>query len=179
MLESIVGATEAGIILLDTSGRSVFTNPAAMRLLRSDGALPRPASAQLAPMLARVRATSAPIISRWSYRDLALRARLRPLSFDEPELLMLELTVCARTADAASLVDTLAASLHMSGRDARLAALVWRGLSNDAIGDALGIPEGTVKSRLYRLYRRYGFGSRRGAMLAVADVINSLGTQTA
>lgn len=44
--------------------------------------------------------------------------------------------------------------------DLRIAQMVISGKSNKEIAHRLGMPEGTVKSRVHRLYKRLGVSSR-------------------
>lgn len=53
--------------------------------------------------------------------------------------------------------------------DEAIAGLVVEGLPNKAIAARLGIPEGTVKWRLHRMYGRAGVQSRTRFVLAMRD----------
>jgi ATP/maltotriose-dependent transcriptional regulator MalT len=55
--------------------------------------------------------------------------------------------------------------------EARMLAYVWRGMTNDDIGQELRLKLGTVKSRLSRLYRRLGVRHRSAAVLRAAEVL--------
>jgi ATP/maltotriose-dependent transcriptional regulator MalT len=57
--------------------------------------------------------------------------------------------------------------------DAKLLALLWRGMSNDEIAQTLGVRVGTIKSRLFRLYQRLGVKRRPAAVLRAAEVLAS------
>ena len=52
--------------------------------------------------------------------------------------------------------------------DETIARLVVAGLPNKAIAARLGIPEGTVKWRLHRMYTRIGVQTRSRFVLEVA-----------
>lgn len=52
--------------------------------------------------------------------------------------------------------------------DETIARLVVAGLPNKAIAARLGIPEGTVKWRLHRMYARIGVQTRSHFVLEVA-----------
>lgn len=57
--------------------------------------------------------------------------------------------------------------------DETIARLVVAGLANKTIAARLGIPEGTVKWRLHRMYGRIGVQSRTGFVLEVRDRLGS------
>ncbi|HYP23527.1 MAG TPA: helix-turn-helix transcriptional regulator [Actinomycetota bacterium] len=54
--------------------------------------------------------------------------------------------------------------------DETIARLVVEGLPNKAIAARLGIPEGTVKWRLHRMYGRAGVQSRTRFVLVLRDL---------
>lgn len=53
--------------------------------------------------------------------------------------------------------------------DRRIAELPIDGASNRAIARAVGMPEGTVKWRIHRLYNRFGVSSRVQFVMKVRD----------
>lgn len=55
--------------------------------------------------------------------------------------------------------------------DETVARLVVAGLPNKTIAARLGIPEGTVKWRLHRMYGRVGVQSRSRFVLEVRDLL--------
>lgn len=54
--------------------------------------------------------------------------------------------------------------------DRRIAHMVFDGLTNKAVAARAGIPEGTVKWRLHRMYRRLGVESRTRFVLTLRDL---------
>jgi DNA-binding NarL/FixJ family response regulator len=54
--------------------------------------------------------------------------------------------------------------------DRRIAQLVLKGQPNKAIATATGLPVGTVKWRLHRMYLELGVSSRSQFVLAVRDL---------
>lgn len=55
--------------------------------------------------------------------------------------------------------------------DRLIARLVVEGLPNKAIAARVGLPEGTVKWRLHRMYRRAGVESRTRFVLLLRDLL--------
>ena len=55
--------------------------------------------------------------------------------------------------------------------DRAIARMVIEGASNKAIATETGLPEGTVKWRVHRLYERLGVGSRTSFALALKDLL--------
>lgn len=53
--------------------------------------------------------------------------------------------------------------------DRRIAQLVFAGLPNKTVAARAGVPEGTVKWRLHRMYRRLDVASRSQFVLALRD----------
>jgi DNA-binding CsgD family transcriptional regulator len=53
--------------------------------------------------------------------------------------------------------------------DRHIARLVFAGLTNKAVAARTGLPVGTVKWRLHRMYRRMGVESRSLFVLALRD----------
>ena len=144
--KSVLDATEQGIVVLDQSGATRYMNSTAQRLLAADEEMPREALILARPMMAQVNSTGLQAIDRWSYNELILRARLRPLAVD-PTLTVLELSV-AHVGNTADLSHAIAQRLGLRITDARLLTMLWRGFSNSEIATNLQIPVGTVKSRL-------------------------------
>jgi DNA-binding NarL/FixJ family response regulator len=63
--------------------------------------------------------------------------------------------------------------LALTASEARLATRVHEGLSNRAIAEALQAPEGTIKWRVYSLYRRLGVSSRTSMIVALDEVLGT------
>ena len=55
--------------------------------------------------------------------------------------------------------------------DVAIARLVVAGLPNKAIAARLGMPEGTVKWRLHRMYGRAGVQTRTRFVLVLRDLV--------
>lgn len=58
--------------------------------------------------------------------------------------------------------------------DRRIAEMVVRGAPNKAIARATGLPLGTVKWRLHRMYARLGVHSRTLFAISVRDLLDSV-----
>lgn len=57
--------------------------------------------------------------------------------------------------------------------DLAIARLVIEGLPNKAIAARVGLPEGTVKWRLHRMYRQLGVQSRSRFVLELRERLSS------
>ncbi len=169
LLFSVLENTEFGVAVVDASGRAVYMNSSARHLLAApSGVLPPWADEQLAVMLERLtRASTA--LERWVHDELVLRVRARPLNHFTG-LVVLEILV-AHAAGGREIAEQLASSLQLTISDAKLLALLWRGMSNDEIAERLGVRVGTVKSRLFRLYQKLGVNRRPAAVLRAAEVL--------
>ena len=151
-----------------------FANRAAEKLLGA----PR---AQVAPMIeGAMRRTlessglsQSPAVDHWVCGGRSVRARVTRLRVGAQDLLAAEIEaeqIQPREGTAA-----LAQHFQLNMQEARLLRLVWRGMANEEIGAALGIPAGTVKSRLYRLFRRLGVRTRAQAAVQAADLLSRMG----
>ena len=109
-------------------------------------------------------------VERVVHDDLTLRVRARNLG--RPGTLLLELGVAQGSAGR-EVAERLARGLGLAITDARLLALLWRGLSNEEIAQALVVRTGTIKSRLFRLYQRLGVKKRPAAVLRAQEVLAS------
>jgi len=169
LFRAVLDTAEASLCVVDRTGRLVFINPSARRLLDANGALPSWALERLEPLLDRIDSSGAPTVDKWVVGNLVLRARVRPLNAAR-SLMLVELDV-AHSGGAHHVEQTLARTLALSPTDARLLARVWRGMSNEDICDELDLKLGTVKSRLSRMYRRIGVRRRSAAVLRAADAL--------
>jgi len=170
LLFSVLENTEVGILVVDPTARIVYANSSARAALPGAGAvLPEDLAGELRRLLDQL-GRSPQAIARWQTGDLVLRVRARPL--DRAGLVVVELTV-AHAGPGRQMADQLARSLGLSGGDARLLALLWRGMSNEEIANLLGVRVGTVKSRLFRLYQKLGVKRRPAAVLRAAEVLRS------
>ena len=57
----------------------------------------------------------------------------------------------------------------LAPKEAKIAALVARGMRNRAIADELGMTEGTVKVYLHNIYEKLGLENRTGLALLIRD----------
>jgi DNA-binding CsgD family transcriptional regulator len=169
VLFSVLENTEVGLVVVDASGRAVYMNSSARGVLESPmGALPDWAAERIEPILEQLQRSSQ-AVERWVQGDLVLRVRARPLDRGS-QLTVMEITV-AHAAGGRQIAEQLARSLRLTITDARLLALLWRGMSNDEIAQLLGVRVGTVKSRLFRLYQKLGVKRRPAAVLRAAEVL--------
>jgi len=167
-LYSVLENAEVGVVVIDAAMRPLYVNASARHLLDApSGTIPEWLTSALPPLRAQLD-RSAQAVDRVCYGDLTLRVRLRALS--QPGVAMLELTV-AQAGGARQLAEQLARGLTLSTADAQLLALLWRGLSNEEIAQALTVRTGTIKSRLFRLYQKLGVKKRPAAVLRAAEVL--------
>jgi DNA-binding CsgD family transcriptional regulator len=166
-LQAVLESAEVGVVVIDSAMRPLYINASARQLLDSpDGQVPDWLASALPPLQAQL-ARSAQAVDRVSNGDLTLRVRLRAL---EPGVAMVELQV-AQGGGARHVTEHLARGLGLTGPDAALLALLWRGLSNEEIAQALQVRTGTIKSRLFRLYQKLGVKKRPAAVLRAAEVL--------
>ena len=169
LLFSILENAELGVAVVDSSACAIYMNRSARNILDAPaGHLPEWVSPLLAPTVEALTGADERI-ERWQHDDLVLRVRARPLD-KESGLIVLELRV-AQGAGARHVADQLARGLGLTISDGKLLALLWRGMSNDEIAEALNVRVGTIKSRLFRLYQRLGVKRRPAAVLRAAEVL--------
>ncbi len=170
LFQSVLEDTEVGVCVVDSAGRAIYMNSSARRLLDCAGnQLPEWAAANLEPMIEQIRNTGSQSLEKWVHGELVLRVRVRPLD-RVTSMAVLEITV-AHAGAGRQIADLLSRSLHLTLTDARLLALLWRGMSNDEIATTLGVRVGTVKSRLFRLYQKLGVKRRAAAVLRAAEIL--------
>jgi DNA-binding CsgD family transcriptional regulator len=170
LLFSVLENTEVGLVVIDATGRTVFMNSSARSLLECPtGVIPAELDEDLGRMREQLR-RSPQAIERWQHGDAVLRVRARDLD-RFTGLTALEITV-AKNGNSRAIAEQLSRSLALSISDARLLALLWRGLSNDEIAHLLSVRVGTVKSRLFRLYQKLGVKRRPAAVLRAAEVLS-------
>lgn len=171
ILFSVLENAEVGVVVVDPSGRAIYTNSSARQLLQCQtGILPEVIQGHLQKILDQLRqATQA--VERWAFDEMVLRVRARPLDRFSG-MTVLEISV-AKAGGTRQIAEQLSRSLRLSISDAKLLGLLWRGLSNDEIAQALNVRVGTVKSRLFRLYQKLGVKRRPAAVLRAAEVLAS------
>jgi DNA-binding CsgD family transcriptional regulator len=169
LLFSVLENTEAGVTVVDASGRAVYMNSSARNLLKTPaGILPDWIAVQLPKVIAMLQ-RSEQVVERWAHDDVVLRIRARLLD-RFTGLAVLELTV-AHSGGGRHVAEQLSRGLQLTISDAKLLALLWRGMSNDEIAQLLNVRVGTVKSRLFRLYQKLGVKRRPAAVLRAAEVL--------
>lgn len=172
LLSSVLDRTEVGVVVIDSTGRAVYMNSSARNLLQApNGVLPEWAGPEIEPMLDQL-GRCAQVIERWTTSDMVLRVRARPLEKGRNLMTVLEITV-AHAGGGRHVAEQLSRSLELTISDAKLLALLWRGMSNDEIAQLLNVRVGTVKSRLFRLYQKLGVKRRPAAVLRAAEVLGA------
>jgi DNA-binding CsgD family transcriptional regulator len=168
LFTSVLESAEVGVLVIDTSSRPLYMNASARQLLDSPlGLVPEWLGQALGGLRDQLD-RSAQVVDRVSHGDVTLRVRMRSLG--RPGVAMVELTV-AQAAGPRQIAEQLSRSLHLTISDARLLALLWRGLSNEEIAQNLAVRTGTIKSRLFRLYQKLGVKKRPAAVLRAAEVL--------
>jgi DNA-binding CsgD family transcriptional regulator len=170
LLMSVLDNAEVGVIAADAGGRAMYANASARALLDSaDAMLPTWLTDAIAALRTQLD-RGVPAVGRVQNGELMLRVRVRRLN--RPGAHLIELAIAQGSAGRA-VAEQLARGLGLPITDARLLALLWRGLSNDEIADALGVRTGTIKSRLFRLYQKLGVKKRPAAVLRAQEALAS------
>ena len=170
LLQSVLDSAEHGVVVADGSGRALYMNASARATLTSPGGAMPVWLAAAVPGL-RHQLARQPVATERVVRDeLTLRVRARGLA--RPGVIVMELTVAQGSAGR-EVAERLGRGLSLTPTDARLLALLWRGLSNEEIAQALVVRTGTIKSRLFRLYQRLGVKKRPAAVLRAQEVLAS------
>jgi DNA-binding CsgD family transcriptional regulator len=190
ILEKILNLLDQAIILAEIGDggtpRLRFLNRAAKRVLSgtigaepgAEGNWPEPTlvpsiEGAIKHSLEQMGTGAGPSLDRWLLSGRSITARVTRLSAQGSDLLAIE--VEAEATQPTEGTAALAEAFHLNMQEARLLRLVWRGLANEEIGTTLGIPAGTVKSRLYRLFRRLGVRTRAQAAVLAADLLARTG----
>lgn len=168
LLLSVLERAEVGVVVADTSARAVYMNASARSMLESPmGVMPPWLTMALSDLRTQVE-RHGQAVERLAHGDLTVRVRATALA--RPGTLLLELTI-APGSGSRQITEQLVRGLGLQLTDARLLALLWRGLSNDEIAQQLGVRTGTVKSRLFRLYQKLGVHKRPAAVLRAQEVL--------
>lgn len=168
LLLAVLESAELGLVVADGAGRAVYMNASARATLDSPlGVMPAWLAAAV-PGLRHQLVRQAQATERVVHDELTLRVRARPLG--RPGIVLMELGV-AQGSVGREVSERLARGLGLAISDARLLALLWRGLSNEEIAQALAVRTGTIKSRLFRLYQRLGVKKRPAAVLRAQEVL--------
>lgn len=170
LLLSVLECAEHGVVVADGGGRALYMNASARAMLSSPlGVMPVWLAAAV-PGLRHQLGRQPQATERVVREDLTLRVRARALP--RPGAIVMELGVAQGSAGR-EVSERLTRGLGLGMSDARLLALLWRGMSNDEIAAALGVRTGTIKSRLFRLYQRLGVKKRPAAVLRAQEVLAS------
>jgi DNA-binding CsgD family transcriptional regulator len=154
----------------DASARAMYMNASARSMLDSPlGVMPPWLTVALPNLRAGVE-RHGQALERLVHGELTVRVRARALA--RPGTLLIELAI-APGSGSRQIAEQLARGLGLQITDARLLALLWRGLSNDEIASTLGVRTGTIKSRLFRLYQKLGVKKRPAAVLRAQEVLAS------
>ena len=168
LLLAVLESAEHGVVVADWSGRALYMNASARATLGSPLGIMPVWLAAAVPGLRYQLARHAQAAERVVHEDLTLRVRARALS--RPGVMLMELGMAPGSVGR-QVAEQLARGLGLAIMDAKLLALLWRGLSNDEIAQSLGVRTGTIKSRLFRLYQRLGVKKRPAAVLRAQEVL--------
>jgi DNA-binding CsgD family transcriptional regulator len=170
LLLSVLESAEVGVVVADASARAMYMNASARSMLDSPlGVMPPWLTVALPNLRAGVE-RHGQALERLVHGELTVRVRARALA--RPGTLLIELAI-APGSGSRQIAEQLARGLGLQITDARLLALLWRGLSNDEIASTLGVRTGTIKSRLFRLYQKLGVKKRPAAVLRAQEVLAS------
>lgn len=170
LLLSVLESAEVGVVVADASARAMYMNASARSMLDSPlGVMPPWLTVALPGLRAQVE-RHGHALERLVHGELTVRVRARALA--RPGTLLIELAI-AQGSGSRQIAEQLARGLGLQITDARLLALLWRGLSNDEIAQTLGVRTGTIKSRLFRLYQKLGVKKRPAAVLRAQEVLAS------
>jgi DNA-binding CsgD family transcriptional regulator len=170
LLLAVLECAEHGLVVADGAGRAVYMNASARSVLASPGGVLPAWLAAALPALRHELARRPLAHERITHDELTLRVQARALG--RPGLVLLELVVAAGSGGH-EVAERLAHGLCLEADDARLLALLWRGMSNEEIARALAVRTGTIKSRLFRLYQRLGVKKRPAAVLRAQEALAS------
>ncbi len=168
LLLSVLESAEVGVVVVDATGRAMYMNASARSTLDSPLGVVPPWLAVVLPALRAAVERHGQAIERLVHGELTVRVRARGLA--RPGTLLIELAI-AQGSGSRQIAEQLARGLGLQITDARLLALLWRGLSNDEIAQQLGVRTGTIKSRLFRLYQKLGVRKRPAAVLRAQEVL--------
>jgi len=168
LLLSVLESAEVGVVVADASARAMYMNASARSMLDSPlGVMPPWLTIVLPNLRANVE-RHGQAVERLVHGDLTVRIRARGLA--RPGTMLIELAI-AQGSGSRQIAEQLARGLGLQITDARLLALLWRGLSNDEIAQELTVRTGTIKSRLFRLYQKLGVKKRPAAVLRAQEVL--------
>lgn len=170
LLLSVLESAEVGVVVADASARAMYMNASARSMLDSPLAVMPPWLTVALPNLRAQVERHGQALERLVHGELTVRVRARALA--RPGTLLIELAI-AQGSGSRQIAEQLARGLGLQITDARLLALLWRGLSNDEIAQTLGVRTGTIKSRLFRLYQKLGVKKRPAAVLRAQEVLAS------
>lgn len=168
LLLSVLESAEVGVVVVDATARAMYMNASARSMLDSPLGVVPPWLAVVLPALRAAVERHGQAIERLVHGELTVRVRARGLA--RPGTLLIELAI-AQGSGSRQIAEQLARGLGLQITDARLLALLWRGLSNDEIAQQLGVRTGTIKSRLFRLYQKLGVRKRPAAVLRAQEVL--------
>jgi len=168
LLLSVLESAEVGVVVVDASARAMYMNASGRSMLDSPLGVIPPWLAVVLPALRAAVERHGQAIERLVHGELTVRVRARGLA--RPGTLLIELAI-AQGSGSRQIAEQLARGLGLQITDARLLALLWRGLSNDEIAQQLGVRTGTIKSRLFRLYQKLGVRKRPAAVLRAQEVL--------
>ncbi|MEZ4398373.1 MAG: LuxR C-terminal-related transcriptional regulator [Kofleriaceae bacterium] len=168
LLIAVLEHTEHAVVVADATGRALYMNASARSFLDSPLGVMPPWMGEVLPAVRAQVERHGQAVDRLVHGDLTVRLRARHLP--RPGTLLLELAI-AQGSGQRQMAEQLARGLGLPITDARLLALLWRGLSNEEIAGELGVRTGTIKSRLFRLYQRLGVKKRPAAVLRAQEVL--------
>jgi DNA-binding NarL/FixJ family response regulator len=171
LLSSVLDGLPCAVFVLDGAGSVIYANRAARAavdtLLRNPGEACREAVA-IASAVREAGREQRTLIVESAHGPTVWRGRIWQL---EGEQVAFQLHAeVRRKGDIALLVRSFA----LEPQEARLASRVAEGMSNQEIAQLWGIPLGTVKTRLWNLYRKVGVRSRAELAVRVTGCLSEL-----
>lgn len=160
--------SNVGILLLDSTGKIIFSNPPAVDLLRTTPGLKSPEGTWTGPFPPEGRDED----FRVNDRTGPFRVSRTKLTNGHPEIGYVGLLVGRPGLARERRRERLTESWAFTPAELRLAEVILDGLPPEAAAAALGVTIHTVRTYLKRLYRRVGVHSQATLVCALSKSLS-------